>query len=210
MFKNIPKQDLDMLLPGTRVKMSLFDQGKILLPTLSGIALTVMKLVKAGIMLAFAGFYGLLAFLGLVGGTVGYGVKSFLGYLRTLDKYRLHLTRSLYYQNLDNNSGVLFRVLDEAESQDFCEAVLAYFFLWREAGPRGWTTDELDRRIEEWLRSVLDADIDFEVEDGTGKLQKFGLVEEVDPNRWRARSIVEAVTELDNRWDQWYEAGQPG
>ena len=87
--------------------------------------------------LAFAGLYGILAFLGLVGGTLGYGLKSFLGYLRAKDKYQLHLTRSLYYQNLDNNGGVLFRLLDEVEEQDFREAALAYFLLWRKAGTSG-------------------------------------------------------------------------
>ena len=34
-FKDIPKQDLEMLLPGTHVKMSLVDRCKILLPTMS-------------------------------------------------------------------------------------------------------------------------------------------------------------------------------
>ena len=39
LFKDIPRQDLDMLLPGTRFRMTLLDRGKILLPTLSGLAI---------------------------------------------------------------------------------------------------------------------------------------------------------------------------
>ena len=39
-------------------------------------------------------------------------------YPYTRDKYRLCLTRNLYYQNLDNNAGVLFRILEEAEEQE--------------------------------------------------------------------------------------------
>ncbi len=67
----------------------------------------------AGALLAAAaGVYGILAVLGLIGGTLGYGVRSFYGYLRTKEKYQLNLTESLYYQNLDNNAGVLFRLLD--------------------------------------------------------------------------------------------------
>ncbi len=40
LFKDIPRMDLEMLLPGTQIKMSLFDRTKIVLPTLSGIALS--------------------------------------------------------------------------------------------------------------------------------------------------------------------------
>ena len=122
LFKNIPQQDIDMLLPATRFRLTLLDRGKIILPTLSGIAIAVYKIVQGALLVAFAGLYGVLAVLGLVGGTVGYGVKSFLGYLRTKEKYQLSLTRSLYFQNLDNNAGVLYRLLDEAEEQECLEA----------------------------------------------------------------------------------------
>ncbi len=45
-FKDIPKVDLEMLLPGTRFKLSLMDRGKIVLPTLSGVGLTVWKFLQ--------------------------------------------------------------------------------------------------------------------------------------------------------------------
>ena len=51
-------------------KMSLYDHGKILLPTLSGVGLTIFKIVKGALLVAFAGIYGLLALLGLAGGTM--------------------------------------------------------------------------------------------------------------------------------------------
>ena len=94
-----------MLLPGTRVTMTLFDQGRILIPTLSGFGLA-FKLVTKAAATVLAGFSGMFGFLILLAGTIGYGVKAFFGYLNTKDKYQLNLTRSLYFQNLDNNSGV--------------------------------------------------------------------------------------------------------
>ena len=118
LFKNIPKIDLEMLLPGTRYRLTMFDHGKILFPTLSGLAFVLFKLFKAALLLAVAGFYGLLAVLGLVGGTVGYGVRSFLGYLRTKDRYQLAVTQNLYYQNLDNIAGAILRaVVDQDQLQ---------------------------------------------------------------------------------------------
>jgi len=112
LFKNIPKLDLDMLLPGTRVRMTVVDQGKIILPTITGVFTTLGKLVTGGIAIATASITGILAMLGLIGGTIGYGIKSFFGYLQTKQKYQFSLTQSLYYQNLDNNAGVISRILD--------------------------------------------------------------------------------------------------
>jgi hypothetical protein len=200
-FKNIPKQDLDMLLPGTHFHMTLLDRGKILLPTLSGVAIAAIKLAKGALLVAFAGFYGMLAFLGLVGGTIGYGVKSFLGYLRTKDKYQLSLTRSLYYQNLDNNAGVLYRLLDDAEEQEFREAVLAYALLRRKAGPEGWPIARLDREAEAYLSEVLGFHVDFEVHDALDKLERLGCAEKTQSGRWRAVPLEQALVQLDRAWD---------
>lgn len=176
LFKDIPKVDLDMLLPGTRVKMSLLDRGKIMLPTLSGLSIVAWKLVQAVFFATTAGLYGALAILGLVGGTLGYGARSFYGYLNTKQKYQLSLTQSLYYLNLDNNAGVIFRLLDEAEEQELREIVLAYFHLWRHAPAEGWTTEELDTHIESTLNEQHRFRIDFEIADAVGKLEKLGLV----------------------------------
>jgi hypothetical protein len=209
LFKNIPHDDVEMLLPGCRVRMTLIDQAKIWLPTLSGVALALVKIAKGALMLAFAGIYGLLGFLGLVGGTIGYGVKSFLGFLRTKDKYQLNLTRSLYYRNLDNNAGVLCRLLDEAEEQELRETVLAYFLLWREAPVQGWTQHELDLAAEAWLAKVTGLDVDFEVNDALAKLLRLGLAEQDAHGRLRAVEIGEALVRLDAAWDSFFEYNPP-
>lgn len=191
-FKNIPTTDIDILLPESRVRLSLFDRGKILLPTVSGLSLTAYKIVKTSLLASlFTGIYGTLAFIVLVGGTVGYGVKSFFGYLRTKDKYQLHLTRHLYYQNLGNNKGVLFRMINDAEEQEFREALIAYFLLWRESGESGWTKDQLDQRAESWLREVAGVDVDFEDDDALRKLSRLGLAN-VHEGHWQAVSLEQA------------------
>jgi hypothetical protein len=208
-FKNIPRQDLDMLLPGTRFAMTLLDRGMIILPTLTGIGIAILKIVKGALLLAFAGAYGILGILGLVGGTVGYGVKSFLGYLRTKEKYQLNLTRSLYYQNLDNNAGAIFRVLDEAEEQEFCEAILAYaLLLWR-ADQQGWTSRQLDMQAEDYLSDILGRDVDFEVRDALAKLERFGCAAETADGHWRATPLKEALLSLDRAWDSYFQHHDP-
>lgn len=207
LFKNIPKADLEMLLPGTKVKMSLLDQGKILIPTISGVGLALFKLFTKAAATALAGFSGMLGFLFLLGGTIGYGVKAFLGYLNTKDKYQLSLTRSLYFQNLDNNSGVFFRLLDEAEEQEFREAVLAWWLLWRQTASGddgGWTARQIDRAAEKLLRERCDLKVDFEIDDALDKLRRLNLIEALPGEKWRAVSATSALYELDRAWDNFF------
>jgi hypothetical protein len=201
LFKDIPKMDLEMLLPGTRVQMKLLDRVKIIMPTVSGLVVSAWKAFKGALLVAAAGVYGIFALLGV---TVGYGVKSFYGYLQTKQKYQLNLTESLYYQNLDNNAGVLCRLLDEAEEQENREAVLAYWFLWRKAESQGLTESELDERIEELLMRLVGRRVDFEVDDALDKLVRLGLATCGPDQRYRAVPIDEALETLDRSWDNFF------
>jgi Protein of unknown function (DUF3754) len=204
-FKDIPKQDVEMLLPGTTVRMTIADRGKIVLPALSGLMITIWKIIKGALVLAAAGVYGTLAFLGLVGGTIGYGMRSFYGYQQTKQKYQLSLTQSLYYQNLDNNSGALCRLIDEAEEQECREAMLAYFFLWRQGSDAGWTGQQLDDAIESFLEQRVQVQVDFELSDAIDKLKRLQLVEPVAEDRLRAVPIDVALGALDRAWDGYFQ-----
>ncbi|MGE0607105.1 MAG: TMEM143 family protein [Pirellulales bacterium] len=210
LFKDIPQQDLEMLLPGGQVRMSVVDQAKVWFPTISGVGMTLFKIIQGALSVAAAGVYGTAAFLGMAGGAVGYGAKSFFGYLRTKEKYRLTLTSSLYYRNLDNNAGVLFRLLDEAEEQECREALLAYYFLWREAGERGWDMATLDRRVERFLAEKLQVEVDFEIDDAMEKLRRLGLVREVAEGCWKAEPIGKSLIALDDAWDDLFDFREPG
>ena len=137
---------------------------------------------------------------GVVGGTLGYGVRSFYGYLNTRQKYQLNLTQSLYYQNLDNNSGAIHRLLDEAEEQENREAMLAYFFLWRDVPPAGLSSAELDARIEAFLRTRVRGEIDFEVDDALAKLERLEIARQDAAGHWTVPPIERAIETLASRW----------
>lgn len=192
LFKEIPKLDLDMLLPETRVRMSVVDRAKIMFPTLSGVSLAAIKIILA--------WGSTLAMWGLIGGTLGYGVRSVYGYLNTKQKYQLNLTQSLYYQNIDNNAGVLHRILDEAEEQESREAILAYYFLWSDHSPQGLTAEELDQKIETFLRTEAAREVDFEIGDALAKLGRFGIVERLAGDRWKSLEIERALEALHRFW----------
>jgi hypothetical protein len=201
LFKNIPQQDVETLLPGANIQIGWLEQAKIVLPTLSGVGLTIFKLLQGAAAVAFASLYGLLAFLALVSGAVGYGLRSFYGYLRTREKYQLSLTRSLYFQNLDNNAGVLYHLVNEAEEQEFRELVLAWWLLWR-GGLQGAKAAELDAAAEQWLRDRFGLAVDFEIADALAKLRRLGLAECSPTGRWRCVSIEAALATLDRAWDE--------
>ena len=110
----------------------------------------------------------------------------------TKQTYMLQLAQSLYYQNLDNNNGVLFRILDEAEEQETREVILAYFYLWRYAGPEGWTAEQLDDYIELDLERLLNISLDFEIDDALKKLSRSGVVTKQD-DRYIATPIEKAL-----------------
>lgn len=205
LFKNIPHADLEMLLPGTRPTMRWGDRGKIVLPIVSGVGVTASKIAKI-VLLGLKGPVGI-AMLGA--GAVGYGMRSVYGYHKTLQQYQLQLSQSLYFQSLGHNGGVMSYVLDEAEEQEFREAVLGYFFLWRYAPESGMTLSELDSRVEAFLEEKMNRPIDFEADDALEKLVRMQVVETLPNGRLRAKPIPAALTELDKAWDSSFEYHKP-
>jgi Protein of unknown function (DUF3754) len=209
LFKDIPQEDIETLLPGANIRIGLFEQARIVVPTLSGLVLTLLKLLKGAAAVAFAGMYGLIAFLGLISGAIGYGVRSFYSYLRTREKHQLCLTRHLYFQNLDNNVGVVYHLLTEAEEQEFREVALAWWLLWR-GGLAGATIEPIDEAAETWLRVRCGIEADFEVGDALAKLRRYGLASDLPAGRWRAVTIEQALETLDRAWDEQFAYHRPG
>jgi hypothetical protein len=219
MFKDIPKLDLEMILPGTRMQMPGFTRFKLggsLLGTLGfgiykvfnelwmgikailGLAatLTVEAAQTAGHML-----WGPFILLG------GYAYKQYAGYQVTKQTYSKMLVESMYYQNLDNNGGVITQVLDEAEEQECRETILAWFCLWKYAPPVGWNSEQLDDYVEMYLEGNADLKVDFEIGDALDKLEKLKLVHKTG-DFYRAVPLEEALERLDYRWDNYFQYNQ--
>ena len=105
------------------------------------------------------------------------GVNSFFGFHRAKHKHLSSMIRNLYYLTLANNASVLTRLIDSAEDEEYKEAMLAYFFLWRAIGdPEPWDTPRLDAGIVSFLVYKTGIEINFEVSDALNKLFRLGLV----------------------------------
>jgi len=199
-FKDIPKLDVLMLLPGARVRLSPFDRGKIGFPLVSGVALSAWNILTDLAHKVEEVFLAPNVMWGLALGGIGYGYRSYFGYRQLRQRYHLTLTQSLYFQNLDSNAGVLTRLLDEAEEQECRLVVLAYYCLWRYSGEGGWTTEELDATMELYLDRYADLPVNCGCGEALALLRKLRLVEEAG-GRCRALPLPRAMEQLQVAWN---------
>ncbi len=210
LFKDIPKLDLEMVLPGTTVMMpgsTKLKMGSTLVGTL-GYAVwkvwwDIMYAAKA--LVGGAALFAGKAALGPIALLAGYGYKQYAGYQVTRQTYSKQLTESLYYQTLDNNEGVLTHILDEAEEQECREAILAYFCLLRHAPPEGWTAGQLDDYVELYLEGPpINLKVDFEIGDALEKVERLGVVYRTG-DKYRTVPLDKALEKLDYRWDNYFQ-----
>ena len=216
LFQNIPKADLEMLLPNTEVRMRMTDHAIILVPAIFGGVLALLKLAATLLLLwAFiwfwagvgekpAGELNKVALTGLGVGLLAFGMHIF----RQMGRFKNRkiafikaLSDSLYFKNLDNNAGVFHRVIDDAEEEEVKEAVLAYYFLL--VGGKPLNAAALDAEVEAWFRAKHGVTLDFEVDDGLAKLVRLGLVTK-QGDAYTALPLPAAKAELDRRWDSLY------
>ena len=198
MFKDMPKPDLEMVLPGTKVMLSGFDKGMIVYPIASGLAIVLYKILAnvIGFTDIFALGVSVSLSWSLAVAFAGYSYKSYVSYSNKKTSYTLQLTQSLYYQMIDSNAGVFHRVLQEAEEQESREVILCYYYLWKVGGPNGLTDRELDDLVERELEDRLGVKVDFEIADAMHKLETLGLVK-ADAGRYRAVSLDQAVAAVE-------------
>ncbi len=200
LFKDVPKMDAEMLLPGARMVMPGLARLKMGGSFISGLIYVVYSVLKtiltAGLVLSIYALWVPLAAL------FGYGYRQYYGYKTTKDQFSLRLTQSLYYQMLGTNLGVVHHLLDEAEEQENREALLAWFHLSRGAA-EGMTLEELDAAVETDLAAGAGIQFDFEADDALAKLKRLNLVEQ-DGDRYRTIPIQEALRRLDEAWDGFF------
>ncbi len=199
LFKDVPRADVDMLLPGSRPRIRPIDRAMIAWPLAVGLALLVYHFTQVLPRFELNELVSL-ASLSLAAAFCGYAYRSFHNYLAKRQTYILQLIRSLYFKALDGNTGVLMRLLDEAEEQQFRETCLAYFCLWRFAPPQGWTAEQLDDYVEMYLEGTACLKVDFEVEAALAKVEQMHIVEK-EGGLYRPLPLERAVEKIKGKWD---------
>jgi hypothetical protein len=207
MFKDVPHVDMEMHLPeqGTKVRMRWVDRAQLASPFVMGLPAIVLKLLEMTSL-------GPGAIMGLIVAPITMGVNSLFGFHRAKQKHLYAMIHRLYYMSLANNASVLTRLIDAAEDEEYKEAMLAYYFLWRGPGrdraaaePWAWTARELDAHIEQYLRERTGVEINFEISDALNKLFRLGLATADTQGRLRATPLHQALEVLDRRWDDTFK-----
>lgn len=216
LFQNVPKADLEMLFPNSKVRMKTTDKLIIGIPAaISGVAVVATKLGASILLIAsvisfWLGFtekevtieqkhlITLAIGLATLGGFVFKQINKFKN--RKI-KFMKALSDNLYFKNLDNNAGVFHHLMDAAEEEEFKEAVLAYYFVLTEG--QGLTKSTLDETVESWFEKKYNCQIDFDVEDALGKLKRWGLVS-WDGNVIHCKNLTDAKQQLDMIWDNFF------
>ena len=216
MFQNVPRADVEMLFPNTRIGMRLIDKLLIGVPALIGGGVILTTKIGTSLLLigALVGFWmgvtsepaeldkvTIFALLGGIFGLGSYIWKQFTKFKNRKLMFMQSLTESLYFKNLDNNAGVFHRLIDDAEEEECKEALLAYYFLL--VHPSLESVAQLDESIENWFNERWDCQVDFEVEDAMDKLLKLGLVNATG-EALGAVAIDKACELLDKRWDAYF------
>lgn len=173
MFKNVPKQDVDTLLPGARVRITGIDRAKIIVPSLGGFLMSLRKIAQYALLFAVITIHWSAILAGLV---LGYMVKSVFSYFQTKNRYQLNLTRNLYFQKLDAGAGVGYHAIQLAHQQMVAEAVLALYAIL--ISGEAISSRRACRRCERLVREAIGVEVDFQINRALESLVKLGVTTE--------------------------------
>lgn len=203
LFKFIPRADLEMLFPNTRVRMRQIDKLKLGVTagggSAAGIVTTVAKLSTVAA-LTNPVTVGM-AMIGL-GGIVFRQVSSVFA---TRTTYMAQLSKNLYFNNLANNHSVMAALSERGEEEDIKEEVLLYTLLARSAMNRSDLGDA-KLAIEDYLQSEFRVKVNFDIMDALERLIETGVVFETADGRLVALQPDEGCRHLDGLWDKHLDA----
>ena len=216
LFRNVPKNDMEMLFPNTEVQMKPIDKLLIGVPTaVGGIFMLITKLggtllLVFSVLAFWLGFRqqpatidqaALIALALGVGTLGGFLWRQFSKYKNRKIQFMKQLAENLYFKNLDNNAGVFHHLIDSAEEEECKETILAYYHLL--TSEKQLTSQQLDDLVEMWFESKFNCDIDFETDDALRKLTNLQLVEQFG-DKFQAKPLVDSRKQLDILWDSYY------
>lgn len=213
LFKDVPRQDLELLVPTVRVKMRLLDKLK--LSGSSGAAVvSAWKLLRAlytyapgmAKLLAVPFQALLLPLAVLITGI--YGSKTLLDYSKIRASYITALAEHLYAITMASNAAVVARLGSMAGDEDTKEVLLAYAVLARAPAPL--TQEEVARGVEELLWDRYRARVRFDVVDALHKLDELAICARTPDGRYTALPIDAALRNVDRAWDEVYSARPRG
>lgn len=194
MFKDIPEEDVEALLPHAEITMSWIDRLFMLGGGAGAIGSTtaqVTKIVSASLLVVSR-----LLWVVLVGAAVLLW-RTLTGYRAARAKRDSQRTRHLYFQNVANNSGTIQMLTSMTTQEEIKEATLAYLLCASSPEPIS-SEGELGTKVETYLRSRFGIQVDFDVTDAARTLDRLGLWQ--NRERMQVVPLTTAVSRLRDHW----------
>lgn len=232
-YKDVPKFDLELLFPNVQVGMTWKDKLMFGVPAVGGSigvlfkAAPQMLIIVGAIMFFVAGadwaakvgvtqdsvsnvMPVLTALMGVIIALGGLAFKQWSNYRNKRIEFLKDVSEQLFFRNLATNRSVFHSVIDSAEDEENKEMLLVLYHLI--VSPKGsLTRDQLDARIEQWMKerfgTVIDFDIDGPLENlkalrgPTRDGREVPLVQTDADGHLLAATLDDAKHIIDHLWD---------
>ena len=195
LFKNMPRSDVEMIFPNTKVRFRLFDKIKFGVTAGSGLGVGAVTTVSK-IAIASNPYTLVMALAGLG----GVAMRQASAFMNQRNRYMVVMARNLYFHSMADNRGVMTLLADRAAEEDIKEEMLLYGVLARQA----YNVRDLkaiDHDIEQYLKQAFSIDVNFDVEDALRRLKQDGIVTELADGTLQVLPAQEAATHVDQLWD---------
>ena len=195
LFKNMPRSDVEMIFPNTKVRFRLFDKIKFGVTAGSGVGMGVVG--TAGKIAIASNPYTLAA---AVAGLGGVALRQATAFINQRTRYMVVLAQNLYFHAMADNRGVMTLLADRAAEEDIKEEMLLYGILAKERVNIG-DLRQVDKAIEEYLEATFDIDVNFDVDDALQRLKADGIVSELADGTLQTLPPRQAALHIDKLWD---------
>ncbi len=199
LFKNIPRSDIEMVFPNTKIRFRLLDKIRLGVTASGGLGVgvagTVTKLAVASNPIALAG---------AVAGLGGIALRQIVAFSNQRNKYMVKMAQNLYSHALADNRGVMTLLAERAAEEDLKEEILLYSILAKEPAKER-DIPAIDLAIERYLTKTFGIDVNFDVADALFRLKEEGLVTVGSDGVLQTLPPEAASTHLDMLWDRYLD-----
>ena len=196
LFKNLPRSDVEMIFPNTKVKFRLFDKIKFGVTAGGGLGMGVFGTASKIALLTT----NPIAFAGALVGLGGVAARQASNFVAQRNRYMVVMAQNLYFHAMADNRGVVTLLADRAAEEDVKEEMLLYSVLAK-APANIADLGHLDQAIEQYLARTFNIDVDFDVGDALRRLKEDGIVTQLPDGTLQALSPQQAALHIDKLWD---------
>ncbi|MFA6140127.1 MAG: TMEM143 family protein [Hyphomicrobium sp.] len=196
LFKNIPRSDLEMVFPNTRVRFRFFDKIRLGATASGGLGLGAFGAAGKIALLAT----NPIAAAGALVGLGGIAFRQAVNFMNQKQRYMVVMAQNLYFHAMADNRGVMLKLGARAAEEDIKEEMLLYSVLTKERARRQDLPD-IDAAIEQYLAASFGVSVDFDISDALDRLIADGLVVEHPDGRLEAMQPKEGALHIDKKWD---------